>query len=232
MRKHIFLLFTASALLLSACGSNSVTSTEDAGYSSELSQQYSYYQNSVDKLRSTMGIGSKEADNIFLVLADCGIDDELTYVFKNNDGTFAVWSSGKNYTVALNDNKVSTVCLNNEQLYPEPEHQNVLLDYELTVDDVRNGTGDTVIGKCAYIYLTEKQFEEMTAEDLQQFAEKRVKDAEYNWVSICCTNGKGICFSGSDTSFATYGELDEDGSIKSEIGTWTRNKDGSYSYSE
>ena len=178
MRKHIFLLFTASALLLSACGSNSGTSTEDAGYSSELSQQYSYYQNSVDKLRSTMGIGSKEADNIFLVLADCGIDDELT------------------------------------------------------VDDVKNGTGDAVVGKCAYIYLTEKQFEEMTAEDLQQFAEKRVKDAEYNWVSICCTNGKGICFSGSDTSFATYGELDEDGSIKSEIGTWTRNKDGSYSYSE
>ena len=225
MRRHIFLLFTAGALFFSACAS-------DVEYSSELSQQYSYYQNSVDKLRSEMGVSAEEADDIFLILTDCGVDDELTYVFKNNDGTFAIWSSVKNYTVSLDNNKVSTVCLNNEQLYPEPEHRNILMDYDFTVEDVMNGFGDTVIGQCAYFYITEKEFDGITKEDIREFAEKRVDGTDYNWISIVCTNRKGICFPGSDPSYATYGKLDEDGSLTSSIGIWLRDKDGSYVYSE
>ena len=49
---------------------------------------------------------------------------------------------------------------------------------------------------------------------------------------IIVTGGNGICFPGSDPSFAEYGKLDEDGSILESVGTWMRQSDGSYIYSE
>ena len=86
--------------------------------------------------------------------------------------------------------------------------------------------------QCAYIRASAKELEEMTADHLREFAENRVEGSGYNWVSIIVTGGNGICFPGSDISFAEYGKLDEDGSLLEGVGTWTRQSDGSYVYSE
>lgn len=109
---------------------------------------------------------------------------------------------------------------------------NPLMDHEFSVEDVMNGTGDTVLGQYAVIRILQAEFDSMTSENLQEFAEKRVEGSGYNWVSIIVTGGNGICFPGSDTSFAEYGKLDEDGSLLESVGTWIRQSDGSYSYSE
>lgn len=137
-------------------------------------------------------------------------------------GSFKVYASGTDCTVIMDGNAVSSVFLDEDQLYPEFVPHNDLMDYELIVKDVMNGAGDTVIGQYAYIRPSEKELEEMTAEHLREFAEKRIEGSDYNWVSIIVTGGNGICFPGSDTTFAEYGKLDEDGSLLEGIGTWTR----------
>ena len=156
----------------------------------------------------------------------------MGYITKNSDGSFKVYASGTDYTVSIDGNAVSSVFLGKDQLYPEFIPHNDLMDYELTVKDVLNGSGDTVIGQCAYIRASAKELEEMTADHLREFAENRVEGSGYNWVSIIVTGGNGICFPGSDISFAEYGKLDEDGSLLEGVGTWTRQSDGSYIYSE
>lgn len=109
---------------------------------------------------------------------------------------------------------------------------NPLMEHELSIEDVMNGTGDTVIGQCAYIRVSEKEFDEMTADHLREFAEKRVEGSGYNWVSIITSSGNGICFTGSNTIIASYGKLGEDGILEETVGAWTRQSDGSYTYSE
>lgn len=109
---------------------------------------------------------------------------------------------------------------------------NPLMDHEFSVEDVLNGTGDTVLGQYAVIRILQAEFDGMTAENLQEFAEKRVEGSGYNWVSIMVTGGNGICFPGSDTTAAIYGKLDEEGMLEETMGTWTRQSDGSYIYSE
>ena len=51
-----------------------------------------------------------------------------------------------------------------------PYIHNILLDYELTVDDVLSGSGD-LLGQYAYIRITSKQLDEITAEDIKEFAD-------------------------------------------------------------
>ena len=156
----------------------------------------------------------------------------MGYITKNSDGSFKVYASGTDYTVSMDGNTVSSVFLGEDQLYPEFIPHNDLMDYELTVKDVLNGSGDTVIGQCAYIRVSANELEEMTADHLREFAESRVEGSGYSWVSIIVTGGNGICFPGSDPAFAEYGKLDEDGSLLESVGTWMQQSDGSYTYSE
>lgn len=107
---------------------------------------------------------------------------------------------------------------------------NFLMDYKLTVENVLNGSGDTVIGEYAFIRITDEEFEKITPDILKEFAENVVNDSGYNWVAIMTSSDTGICFTGSDVSFATYGKMDKDGSILEAIGMWTLDADGNYIY--
>lgn len=107
---------------------------------------------------------------------------------------------------------------------------NFLMDYKLTVENVLNGSGDTVIGEYAFIHITDEEFEKITPDILKEFAENVVNDSGYNWVAIMTSSDTGICFTGSDVSFATYGKMDKDGSILEAIGMWTLDADGNYIY--
>lgn len=109
---------------------------------------------------------------------------------------------------------------------------NILLDSELIVCDVTNGTGTEVIGKCAYIEISDEQMKNLTSDSLVEFAEVRVKDSGYNWVSIVADGRNGIIFPGSDIIAPVYGRLSEkDKDLEESIG-FLLLSDGAYTYSE
>lgn len=228
MKKNFLIISLSFALLLGGCGNSSAISQK----SSELSSQYEYYQKSADNIQKYMDVDPEQADSIFLVLVDCGVSDLINIITKNTDGTFSTWSAGTEYIVSLNNGSVSSVYIGEDQLYPENIHHNNLMDYDLIVKDVMNGSGDAVIGQYAYISITANQLKEMTADNLREFSESVVSGASYNWISIIATDGTGICFTGCDTSSAIYGKLDKDGSVIETFGEWSRNENGDYSYSE
>ena len=227
MKKRILYLVAVLALLLSACGGS-----PGSAMAEELSAKYDFYEKSAENIKKGFDVSLDDADQVFLALVDCGISSEMGYITKNSDGSFKVYASGTDYTVSMDGNTVSSVFLGEDQLYPEFIPHNDLMDYELTVKDVLNGSGDTVIGQCAYIRVSANELEEMTADHLREFAESRVEGSGYSWVSIIVTGGNGICFPGSDPAFAEYGKLDEDGSLLESVGTWMQQSDGSYTYSE
>ena len=227
MKKSILSLVAVLALLLSACGGS-----PSSAMAEELSAKYDFYEKSAENIKKGFDVSADDADQVFLALVDSGITSEMGYITKNSDGSFKVYASGTDYTVSMDGNAVSAVFLGEDQLYPEFIPHNDLMDYDLTVKDVMNGAGDAVIGQCAYIRPSATELEEMTADHLREFAEKRVDGSGYNWVSIIVTGGNGICFPGSDPSFAEYGKLDEDGSLLESVGTWARQSDGSYIYTE
>lgn len=227
MKKRLLSLVAVLALLLSACGGS-----PSSAMAEELSAKYDFYEKSAENIKKGFDVSADDADQVFLVLVESGITSEMGYITKNSDGSFKVYASGTDYTVSMDGNTVSSVFQDEDQLYPEFIPHNDLMDYDLTVKDVLNGSGDTVIGQYAYIRPSATELEEMTADHLREFAEKRVEGSGYNWVSIIVTGGNGICFPGSDTSIAIYGKLDREGSVEESIGFWTRQNDGSYTYSE
>ncbi|WAK79530.1 hypothetical protein [Clostridium phage Saumur] len=224
----ILIVSLVLSLLLSGCGGNSAASEKSA----ELSSKYDYYQKSAENIQDKMGVDPDHADDIFLTLTDCGVSDLINIITPNNDGTYSVWSAGTKYTVSIENSAIATVFLDNDQIYPEQVHHNDLMDYDLIIKDVLNGSGDTVIGQYAYISITGKQLEAMTADNLREFAESRVVDSGYNWVSIIAADGKGICFSGSLPDYGTYGIVDESGVVTEVLGDWILDADGNYTYTE
>lgn len=117
MRNKFIILSLSAAFLLTGCGSSASEKY------TELSSQYEYYQESIKIIQKNMEVDATQADDIFLILVDCGISDTINYVFKNNDNTFAVWSSGNKYSVVLENGVVSSVFSNgfpeSVQLYPK-----------------------------------------------------------------------------------------------------------------
>ena len=116
-------------------------------------------------------------------------------------------------------------------LYPEYHKHNVLMDYDLTVKDVKTGSGDK-IGEYAYIRITKAQLQAITEENYKEFVETVVKDSGYNWVAILCDDGTGICFPGSMYYAGTYGKQDTDGSILEDYGAITLDENGGYTYEQ
>jgi hypothetical protein len=123
MKRKLFAITLAAALLLSGCGS--VFVDLDTPKSSELKEEYDFYQKSVDNIRTTMKVTPEEADEIFIILCNSGVSDEMNYVTDNNDGTFSVWSSGDKYIVTLDGAVVDTIVSGKKTLYPVQEENEV-----------------------------------------------------------------------------------------------------------
>lgn len=112
------------------------------------------------------------------------------------------------------------------------ENHSFLLDYELETADVKNGTGDTVIGKRAYITIPADKLVEITGEDIAEFADANVDGKGYNWVSIMTDSGNGIVFLGGNSQIATCAKLSAEGEdAGDETGYWLKGNDG-YTYNE
>lgn len=227
MKRFLSLCLAAClALSLAGCGGGLVDL--DTPKSKELSARYDYYADSMNTIRADMKITPEQADEVFIILVSCGLDEKITSIYENG-GVYTVNFGGDSLDVTLNGGAVDTVQQGQDTLYPEFSKHNVLMDYDLIVKDVKSGSGD-VIGEYAYIRIMKKQFEEITEENYKEFAESVVKDSGYNWVSILCDDGTGICFPGSMYYVADYGKQDADGSILESYGTITLNESGGYTY--
>ncbi len=159
MRNKLIILSLSMAFLLNGCGSSTSEKYN------ELSLQYEYYQESIKNIQKNMEVDPAQADDIFLTLVDCGISDTINYVFRNNDNTFAVWSSGEKYSVVLDNGVVSSV-FNNDfpesvQLYPKiadtetKDSQKTLSDNTKTENEpvIYDSLSQVQIDKLQQLYL-------------------------------------------------------------------------------
>lgn len=226
--KKVLSLIVASVLAVSLAGCGDVLVDLDTPKAEELSGQYDFYPDSMNTIRADMGVTPEQADEIFIVLVSCGLDEKITSIFENS-GVYTVNFGGNSLDVTLTDGVVETVCSGRDTLYPEFSKHNILMDYDLIVKDVKSGAGEK-IGEYAYIRVMKSQLEEITEENYKEFAETVVQDSGYNWIAIICDDGTGICFPGSMYYAAQYGKQDSDGSILEEYGTIYLNEDGGYTY--
>ncbi len=107
----------------------------------------------------------------------------------------------------------------NDTVVEDVNSSNPLIAAKFVVRDVMNGTKTEKIGgQYAYVQIPKATLKKITEEQFAEFCQKRVTDSGYNWVSIICGDGTGITFSGSLSTMASYGEVDEEGAIVNSYG--------------
>ena len=118
------------------------------------------------------------------------------------------------------------------QITETPQSDNPLMNADLNTGTVYSGDKSKVLGSYGYINISKAVLKNITEEQFEEFAQEKVKDNPwYNWVSIICEDGTGICFSGSDIYYPSYGKLDTDGAITDGYGDITWDFDAnSYTY--
>lgn len=178
MKKRLIITFLFCTLTLSGCTqsgtpSTAVESTEsdvivEDTESVQLAQDYAFYTESVEKLKSDMNLDPMQANAVFKLLIEVGLDEEIDYCF-NEDGFYKVWSRGHRFDVYLSDGSVEKIMDGDDQLYPGAESPSVSaesntsarLDEILTVAkyDAENISEDEVLDKWneAFKYLKEHQ---------------------------------------------------------------------------
>ena len=231
--KKLFSLILAAGLILSLAACGAVVDY-DTPKSEELSAAYDFYRDSQASLASGMAITPEQADEVFIVLVSCGMDGKVSNVTRKqgDDGhcTVNTVTSFTAYDVYYTDGVVDRVEKGGKELYPEM--YNILLDCKVKTADVMNGFGTDVIGQRAYIDILKSDLLTVSEEDYKEFVETVVKDSGYNWFTIVCNDGTGICFVGSMENVAEYGKIDNEGRTEEVIGDITPDNSGVYTYEE
>lgn len=115
MKKLCFIVALLLCFSLYSCGVFVDTNTPK---SAELSEKYSFYENSVASIRGGCNVSPEEADEIFLVLVnDCGIDKEVT-VTPYANAPYSVKYGTKTLSMTLDGGSVSEVFDGESQIYP------------------------------------------------------------------------------------------------------------------
>lgn len=112
-----FLLAAIIVFALSACSTVDLNTPK----SEELAEKYDYYSDSMNVIRSEMHISPEQADEVFIVLSSVGLDEKITYIFKNADSTYKVWWGLTSVDVTIEDGVVSQIKNGSKSLYPESE---------------------------------------------------------------------------------------------------------------
>jgi hypothetical protein len=76
---------------------------------------------------------------------------------------------------------------------------------------VMNGLGTDRIGTRAYVELEPEEFEALTLENYTEFYQY-FKDKDYNWVSVLCSDGTGVIFTGGGP-YGQFGYMDDEGRL-------------------
>ncbi len=105
----------------------SLTETSNKTKSDELKEKYSFYEKSVKEIRKQMKVTQEQADEIFIILVDCGMDREPNYIIgSGNSYTVDVGKIGEgitNYYVTVENGVVSEVKADLKVVYP-PDNSN------------------------------------------------------------------------------------------------------------
>ena len=130
---------------------------------------------------------------------------------------------------SLNRNVLSSG--DNSSVQTGTDTSNPLLNAQVITAPVKSGDNSKTLGTYAYISITKDILKTVTLEQFTEFAQTVVDNSGYNWFSIICEDGTGICFSGSDIYYPSYGKLDTDGAITDGYGDITWDFDtSSYTY--
>ena len=108
---------------------------------------------------------------------------------------------------------------------------NPLLDAEVKIGDVMNGTKTEKLGEYAYIEVPLDTMKDVTMEQYDEFCNKKVQDSGYKWVTIDFKNGTGLQFQGSTPAVSTYGTLDREECIEEQYGIVMMKEEHTYEYS-
>lgn len=224
MKRVILSLLMAGVMLFaSACGS-SAPSTSKA---SQLSSQYSFYGDSVTSLRSTMKITPEQADEVFLVLVKCGLNNKITNIVDSSNLNYLVWYGSDSFGVEIKDGAVSKVTKGLDEVYPEEKLHNYLMDKKLKEVEIKNDSGK-VTGKYAYIKVSNTVLKGITSDHIKEFIDAYVSGSKYNWVSIVNSDDVGIQFAGSSDIYGSYGKMDNKYKVINAYGSVELQKDGTY----
>lgn len=120
--KKIFVLLAAGLLSLSVTACGALVDL-DTPKSSELKEEYSYYQSSADNIRAATHVTPEEADEIFIALVANGVDADINNVYATagTDNSYSMWSAGTEYVVTLDGAVVNTISLHGSVIYPAQE---------------------------------------------------------------------------------------------------------------
>lgn len=227
--KRFLSILAAAVLAVGLCSCSTVdTRTENFD---KYSAEYPYYEKSVDHIRQATGLTAQQSEDAFLILVqNCGVDSEITMISEDGGG-YKMYYGGQNVVVGFDGSgAVQTVTRGRDAVYPVAEKHNVLMDYELTEVPIKKDGKE--VGRYAYIRIMKSQLQEITAENYEEFVNERVRDAGFNWLTIVCDDGTGVCFGGCDVLVASYGELDDDKTVEKPIGLIILGEDSKYYYDE
>lgn len=182
-------------------------------------------------MRKKENLIGKNSKTILLVsialIVVCCIVAAVTAPKEPKDGTSTNSSQSVSSELQSEVSTQSTVSGSSVAASSETNADNPLLLAEWQTAPVMNGFRTEQIGERGYIQITKADLKKITNEQMVEFAEERVKDSGFNWVSIVCGDGTGICFTGSDITVPSYGEIDDEGAILKAIKNY-RLKDGIY----
>ena len=111
------------------------------------------------------------------------------------------------------------------------ENDQRLMNAVVMTADVYNGSNTQIIGQRAFITIPKEVLKQISEKCYVNFLNAKVKDSGYNWFSIICDDGTGICFAGSFTGLGTYGKINNEGSVTETIGNISVTENG-YEYTK
>lgn len=100
--------------------------------------------------------------------------------------------------------------LNRQAEQVDTEH--VFQNAEIKTAPVKSGSGE-VIGKRAYVEVSKEDAKKVPFNTFVTFQDYTIKDADYNYFTICFDDGTGIVYAGCVIQYPYYGKIDDTGSI-------------------
>jgi len=222
-----FALLCVGVILVFSMAGCGATVDLNTPKSEQLSKQYDFYGDSMNSIRSTMSITPEQADEVFIILTQCGLDGKITNITGGKDSSYNVWYGSNSFAVEMKDGSVSKVTKNLDELYPDKKPHNYLMDQKLKEVNLKNDAG-AVVGKYAYISVSNSALESVTSDHIKEFVEAYVSGGNYNWVSIVGTDKTGIQFAGSSNIYGSYGKMNDEYKVVDAYGSVELQQDGTY----
>lgn len=127
--KKLLLLLLSTIMIISCCGciEEEDPSTADAERSQQFSESYDFYDDSIDVLKEKMELNTLQANSVFEILVDIGVDEKINYCFAKDD-YYDVWAGLKKMKVYMSDGNVEKILDGETELYPTTLDSLVKLD--------------------------------------------------------------------------------------------------------